>query len=61
MVFVSVWSAAPIDENVLMPFSEAALRSEILHLTVSIASMRTSKSPSSMVGIVSSSTWSWRH
>ena len=55
-----IWRAAPMDENVLMPFSEAARSSMTLHLTVSMASIRTSKSPLRIAGMVSSSTWSIR-
>lgn len=54
--WVSMWSAAPMDENTGMPVSVALLSRDILHLTVSIASTRMSKSPSRISPTVPSST-----
>ena len=54
--WVSRCRAAPMDENVGMPVSEAFLRRVILHLTVSIASTSTSNPPSRIASTVESST-----
>ena len=51
-----MWSAAPMEEKVLMPMSQACLRSSVLWPTVSMASTRMSKPPLSISGMVSSET-----
>ncbi len=52
----SRWRAAPIEENVLIRASHAALRRHTFILTVSMASIRTSNPPSRISGTVSSDT-----